>query len=120
VQLLEIKSELETKCVIDESEAKEPVLKEGKKRKVIPVIGRGGPYGCETSRLPHFVENRLTDERLLCLLSGHTLNPRKTPGTNFAKGSIDPRDIVRLKGLGQLINPITSPGFEPATFHLLA
>jgi hypothetical protein len=27
----------------------------------IPVTGRGGPYGCETSRLPHFLNNRLTD-----------------------------------------------------------
>jgi hypothetical protein len=28
----------------------------------IPVTGRGGPYGCETSRLPHFLDNRLTDD----------------------------------------------------------
>jgi hypothetical protein len=35
---------------------------EGKiKGKVIPVTGRGGPYICETSRLPHFLDNRLTD-----------------------------------------------------------
>jgi hypothetical protein len=31
------------------------------KNKAIPVTGRGGPYGCETSRLPHFLDNRLTD-----------------------------------------------------------
>jgi hypothetical protein len=24
------------------------------KHKAIPVTGRGGPYGCETSRFPHF------------------------------------------------------------------
>jgi hypothetical protein len=30
------------------------------KRKAIPVTGRGGPQGCETSRLPHFLDNRLT------------------------------------------------------------
>jgi hypothetical protein len=29
--------------------------------KAIPVTGRGGPYSCETSRLQHFLENRLTD-----------------------------------------------------------
>jgi hypothetical protein len=29
--------------------------------KAIPVTGRGDPYGCETSRLPHFLNNRLTD-----------------------------------------------------------
>jgi hypothetical protein len=32
-----------------------------KKKKDIPVTNRGGPYGCETSRLPHFLDNRLTD-----------------------------------------------------------
>jgi hypothetical protein len=29
--------------------------------KAVPVTGRGGPYGCETSRLPYFLDNRLTD-----------------------------------------------------------
>jgi hypothetical protein len=33
----------------------------GIKGKAIHVTGRGGPYGCETSRLPHFLDNRLTD-----------------------------------------------------------
>jgi hypothetical protein len=28
------------------------------KYKIIPVTGRGGPYACETSMLPHFVGNR--------------------------------------------------------------
>jgi hypothetical protein len=32
-----------------------------KKGKAIPVTGRGGPQGYETSRLPHFLHNRLTD-----------------------------------------------------------
>jgi hypothetical protein len=31
------------------------------KCKVIPVRGREGPYGCETSRPPNFLENRFTD-----------------------------------------------------------
>jgi hypothetical protein len=29
--------------------------------KAISVTGRGGPYGSETSNLPHFLDNRLTD-----------------------------------------------------------
>jgi hypothetical protein len=29
--------------------------------KAILVTGRGGPQGCETSRLQHFLDNRLTD-----------------------------------------------------------
>jgi hypothetical protein len=32
-----------------------------KKDKAIPVTGRGGPQVYETSRLPHFLDNRLTD-----------------------------------------------------------
>jgi hypothetical protein len=31
------------------------------KGKAIPVTGHGVPYGCETSRIPHFLDNRLTD-----------------------------------------------------------
>jgi hypothetical protein len=32
-----------------------------KKCKAVPLTGREGPYGCETSRLSHFLDNRLTD-----------------------------------------------------------
>jgi hypothetical protein len=31
------------------------------KVKAIPVTGRGGAWSCEKSRLPHFLDNRLTD-----------------------------------------------------------
>jgi hypothetical protein len=31
------------------------------KGKAIPVTGRGGPQGCETSRLPHSLDNRFTN-----------------------------------------------------------
>jgi hypothetical protein len=30
-------------------------------KQAIPVIGNGDPQGCVTSRLPYFLENRLTD-----------------------------------------------------------
>jgi hypothetical protein len=36
------------------------------------------------------------------------------------RGSVDPRAIVRLEGLGQLKYPVTSPGTETATFQLVA
>jgi hypothetical protein len=32
------------------------------KGKAIPVTGREGPYGSETSRLPHFLDSRFTDD----------------------------------------------------------
>jgi hypothetical protein len=31
------------------------------KGKAIPLTDHGGPQGCETSRLPHFLDNWLTD-----------------------------------------------------------
>jgi hypothetical protein len=36
------------------------------------------------------------------------------------RGWVDPRAIVRLDGLGQLENPMTSSGIKPATFWLVA
>jgi hypothetical protein len=47
-----------------------------KKGKANSVTGRGGPYGCETSRLPHFLDNRLTDGSKVVSL---TLRPPFTP-----------------------------------------
>jgi hypothetical protein len=32
-----------------------------KRGKAIPVTGRGGPKGCEMSRIRHFLDNWLTD-----------------------------------------------------------
>jgi hypothetical protein len=54
------------------------------KGKAIPVTGRGGPYGCETSRLPHFLDNRLTDGgEVVSLTRRSPFIPRKIPGTHF-------------------------------------
>jgi hypothetical protein len=54
------------------------------KGKGIPVTGREGPQGCETSRLPHFLGNRLQMAvRLSALRAGPILLPRKIRGTHF-------------------------------------
>jgi hypothetical protein len=37
------------------------VVKKKTEGKAIPVTGREGPLGCGTSRLPQFLDNRLTD-----------------------------------------------------------
>jgi hypothetical protein len=54
------------------------------KGKAIPVTGREGPYGCETSRLPHFVDSRLTGGgEFVSLTRRSPFTPRKIPGTHF-------------------------------------
>jgi hypothetical protein len=57
---------------------------EYKEGKAIPVIIRGGAWASETSRLPHFPDNRLTDGgevvRLTCRRS---FTPKKIPNTHF-------------------------------------
>jgi hypothetical protein len=44
-----------------ENEHQKPILTLTVKGKAIPVTGRGGSQGSDTSRLPHFLENRLKD-----------------------------------------------------------
>jgi hypothetical protein len=54
------------------------------KGKAIPVTGRGGPLCCETSRLPHFLDNRLTDGgEVVSLTRRPPFNPWRIPGTHF-------------------------------------
>jgi hypothetical protein len=53
------------------------------KGEAIPVTDRGGPQGCETSRLPHFLDNRLTDDGEVSLTRRPHFTPRKIPGTHF-------------------------------------
>jgi hypothetical protein len=53
-------------------------------RKAILVTGRGGPSGCETSRIPHFLHSRLTDGgEAVGLTRRPSFTPSKIPGTHF-------------------------------------
>jgi hypothetical protein len=54
------------------------------KGKVIPETGRGSPQGCETSRLPHSLDNWLIDGgETVSLKLLPPFNPRMIPGTHF-------------------------------------
>jgi hypothetical protein len=65
------------------SDVKTHLWKDGK-GKAIPVTGRGGPYGCESSRLPHFLDNRHTDGGEFVILTLQPpFTPRKIPGTHL-------------------------------------
>jgi hypothetical protein len=59
-------------------------IQEGGKDKVISVTGRGGPWVCEMSRLPHFLESRLTDGgEVVSITLRPNFNPKKIPGTQL-------------------------------------
>jgi hypothetical protein len=63
------------------------------KGKSIPVTGRGGPYGCEMLRLPHFLDNRLTDDgEVVSLTRRPTFTTRNIPGTYFCYRLSRPQD----------------------------
>jgi hypothetical protein len=52
------------------------------KGKAIPITGRGVPQGCETSRLPHFLDNRLIDGvEVVKLMHRPPFNPKKFSST---------------------------------------
>jgi hypothetical protein len=85
------------------------------KEKAIAVTGRGDPYGCETSRLPHFLDNRLTN-------GGEVVSRTRRAAALFPPGRflvLDPGAIVQLEGLSKLKNPMTLSEIEPAIFWVI-
>jgi hypothetical protein len=56
--------------------------------------------------------------RLSALRAGHPLPPGRFLVLISVRGWVDPRARVRLEGLGQLKNPMTSSGIELATFRI--
>jgi hypothetical protein len=92
-----------------------------KKKKGIPVIGRGGPQGCVTLRLPHFLDNRLTDSgEVVSLMRRPPFAPGRFLALICVRSWVDPGATVRLERLGQLKNPMTSSRIKLATFWLVA
>jgi hypothetical protein len=74
------------------------------------------------STLPHFLDSRLTDGGEVSLTLRRHLYPQEDSWHSFlleAESTPGPY-IVQLEGLGQLKNPMTSSGIEPATFRLVA
>jgi hypothetical protein len=66
--------------------------------KAIRVTSRGGPYGCETSRLPHFLDNRLTDGAEVVSLTRRPSAPypQEDSWYSFLLEVEAPMEIVRL------------------------
>jgi hypothetical protein len=93
-----------------------------KKGDAIPLTSLEGIYGCETSRFPHFSDNRLTGGGEVVSLKRR---PPFAPKGRFlvlisVRDRDYPRAIERLKGLDQFKSTVTSSGIEPATFRLVA
>jgi hypothetical protein len=57
---------------------------------------------------------------LSALRAGRPLPPGILLVLICIRGSIDPGAIMRLEGLGQLKNPMTSSEIEPETFRLVS
>jgi hypothetical protein len=84
-------------------------------KKSIPVTDREGPWGCDTLRIPLFYTVRSQMAvRLSALRANRPLPSRKIHGAHFW---VDPRDTVRLEGLGQFKNPVTPSGFEKDSWN---
>jgi hypothetical protein len=91
------------------------------KSKAIPVTCRGGPHGCETSRLPRFLDSRLTDgcDVVSTWRAGSPLPQGRFLVLTSVRGWVDHRAIMRLKRLDRLKNPVALSGIEAATFQLV-
>jgi hypothetical protein len=90
---------------------------------VIPLPGRGDPYGYETSRLPHFLANRITigGEVVTAVRAGRPLPNGRFLVLISVKRLSRPQDhsaVGRIRSISK--NPMTSSGIEPATFRLVA
>jgi hypothetical protein len=85
----------------------------------IPVTGRGCPEGCETSRLPHFLDNRLK-------YGGEVVNLTRRPSFTLQEDSwysflLEAESISGPSAAGRISwKKSTSSGFEPAIFWLVA
>jgi hypothetical protein len=55
----------------------------GKEKRKVLVTDRGGLWGSEMSRLPHFIDNRFNEDDEVSLTLRPHFIPRNIPGTHF-------------------------------------
>jgi hypothetical protein len=90
------------------------------KGKAIRVRGREGPYGFETSRLPHFLKNWLTCGGEVSPTGRLLFTPRKIPGIHFCYRLSRTQGHSAARKIKSIEDPVTSSEIEPATFRLVA
>jgi hypothetical protein len=77
------------------------------KKIYIHVTGHRGPQGCEKLRLPHFLNNRLTDGGEVASLKRRPppFTPTKIPGTHFCYGLSWLLGHSAAGRIGSIVNP---------------
>jgi hypothetical protein len=84
------------------------------KGKIMPVTGRGGPHGCETSKLPHFLDNRLTDGGEVVSLTRQAIPVTGRGGPHGCETSKLPHFLdIRLTDGGEVVSLTRRPPFAP-------
>jgi hypothetical protein len=54
------------------------------KSKAIPITGRGGLWGCETLKIPHFLDSLCVDgSEVVSLMCWQCFISQEDPGTHF-------------------------------------
>jgi hypothetical protein len=84
----------------------------------VQIAERCSPWNFQRCKEPCFADEMT--ERLSTLQAGRPLPPGRFLVLISVRGWVNPRSIMRLEGLGQLKNLMTSSGIEPATFRLVA
>jgi hypothetical protein len=90
-------------------------LSQDLKGKSILVKDHEVPWGCEPSKLPHFIENRLRDGgKVICLTHRPPFTPRNS-SYSFLLEAESTWGLYCGWKLDQVKNPMTSSGIETAT-----
>jgi hypothetical protein len=74
---------------------------------------------CRGSHIFQTIDSQMA-LRLSALRSGRPVSPGRFLVLIPVRDWVDPRAVVRLEWLDKLKNPVTSSGFKPATFRLVA
>jgi hypothetical protein len=93
-----------------------------RQKKTIPLRGLGGPYDCETSRLPHFLYSRFLDYgEFVSLTRWPPFTPQEDSWYSFLlEATSSPGHSAAGRIRPNLINQLRHREIEPATFRLVA
>jgi hypothetical protein len=71
------------------------------KGKAVPLQSWSGPEGSRKLRFPDYMTTAQDGGKVVSLTHRSPLPPGNAPGTNFVRGRVDPKVIVRSEGLYQ-------------------